>query len=108
MKQKDRTKKKDCTKEKDQSDSAPPVDSGLVNGQGYFVEPKLFHSELIKYEKRIPLKEKPTCDSSFAAIERANSRLNHGCAVTGVVAAIDSRHGFVLPNAIADLQKGER
>ena len=34
--------------------------------------------------------------------------MNRGFAVTGVVGIIDSRHGILLPNAIADLQKGER
>jgi hypothetical protein len=48
------------------------------------------------------------CDSTFTAIERANQKAARGFTVTGVVACIDSRHGFILPNAVADLQKGER
>lgn len=31
-----------------------------------------------------------------------------GYATTGCVMALDARHGFVLPNGIGDLQKGER
>lgn len=83
-------------------------DPGLTRGAGYFVNPDLFAQEFRRYEAQPPSRETSTCDSTFAAIERANSRLNKGFSVTGVVAAIDSRHGFVLPNSVADLQKGER
>lgn len=83
-------------------------DGGLTAGCAYFVEPKAFSRELGRSESQPQLRERSTCDSSFAAIERANTRMNHGYVVTGVVAAIDSRHGFVLPNGVADLQKGEK
>lgn len=89
-------------------------DRGLTDTQsftgtgGYFVPQNLFKQELKRSLNKPLSKEKSTCDSSFAAIERANSRFNRGYSVTGVVAAIDSRHGFVLPNGVADLQKGER
>lgn len=79
----------------------------LTANSGYFVDPQLFAQELQRFQDNPPQREGSTCDSSFAAIERANSRFNRGYAVTGVVAAIDSRHGFVLPNGVADLQKGE-
>lgn len=80
----------------------------LTGNGGYFVDQDLFNQELKRSQENREAKETSTCDSSFAAIERANSRYNRGYSVTGVVAAIDSRHGFVLPNAVADLQKGER
>jgi hypothetical protein len=82
-------------------------DGGLVRGAGYFSEPDLFSQELkrVKQQKKKP--EKSSCDSSFAAIERADSRINKGYAVTGVVAAIDVRHGWLLANGVADLQRGE-
>lgn len=80
----------------------------LTANSGYFVDPHLFAQELQRFQDLPPVRESSSCDSSFAAIERANSRYNRGYAVTGVVAAIDSRHGFVLPNGVADLQRGER
>jgi hypothetical protein len=104
-------------------------DMGLVAGGAYFVEAPLFSQELNRINEENDLRVQgrqagrstntatpnsardtgaSTCESSFAAIERADSRLNRGYAVTGVVAAIDSRHGMVLPNAVADLQRGER
>ena len=51
---------------------------------------------------------KNTCESSFAAIERANSRVNKGFAVTGVVGVIDSRHGILLPNRYGRSAKGRK
>ena len=39
---------------------------------------------------------------------QANTRWYKGYATTGVAMAIDARHGFILPNGIGDLQKGER
>lgn len=91
-----------------QKDRGTRTDPSLTRGAGYFVNPDLFSQELKRSEERPTLREASNCDSTFAAIERANSRLNRGFLVTGVVAAIDSRHGFVLPNGVADLQKGER
>ena len=38
----------------------------------------------------------------------ANSKFTKGYATSGVVLAVDARHGFVLPHGIGDLQKGER
>lgn len=80
----------------------------LGPGWSYFVEPESLARELKRVGGAKQAREKGTCESSFAAIERANSRSNDGFLVTGVVAAIDSRHGILLPNAVADLQKGER
>lgn len=47
-----------------------------------------------------------TC-TGFAAL-LANNKYTKGYATTGVVAAIDARHGFLLPNGMGDLQKAER
>lgn len=80
----------------------------LTGRSGHFVDPLVFKKELERTSKEPQQKEKGTCTSSFDAVERANSRLNRGFSVTGVVAAIDSRHGMVLPNSVADLQKGEK
>ena len=38
----------------------------------------------------------------------ANSKFTKGYATSGVVTAIDARHGFILPHGVGDLQKGER
>jgi hypothetical protein len=83
-------------------------DPGFTRGAGYFVEPRLFAEELARIQDKPQAPEKPTCESSFAAIERADSRVNKGFSVTGIVAAIDARHGFLLANGVVDLQKGER
>lgn len=72
------------------------------------MDPLVFKEELARASKEPQQREKGDCTSSFDAVERANSRLNRGFSVTGVVAAIDSRHGMVLPNSVADLQKGEK
>lgn len=80
----------------------------LTGRAGHFVDPLLFKNELDRETKQPQPSEKSACTSTFAAVERANSRVNRGFSVTGVVAAIDSRHGIILPNSVADLQKGER
>ena len=48
-----------------------------------------------------------TC-TGFAAIAQANTKYSKGYATTGVGMAICARHGMILPNAVGDLQKGER
>ena len=48
-----------------------------------------------------------TC-TGFAAIAQANTKFAKGYAVTGVGMVVCARHGMILPNAIGDLQKGER
>jgi hypothetical protein len=91
-----------------QKDRGKIGDEGLTGGWGYFVDPAVFKQELRRVADHPQPQGRSTCDSSFAAVERANSRVNKGYVVTGVVAAIDSRHGMLLPNSVADLQKGER
>ena len=48
-----------------------------------------------------------TC-TGFAALMHANTKFHKGYATTGCAMAIDARHGFILPNGVGDLQKGER
>ena len=48
-----------------------------------------------------------TC-SGLAALDQANTRSSKGLRVTGVVASTCARHGFLLPEGLGDLQKGER
>jgi hypothetical protein len=63
----------------------------LGPGWAYFVEPSAFAKEIERVTGSPDIHEKSTCESTFSAIERANSRMNQGFAVTGVVAAVDSR-----------------
>lgn len=48
-----------------------------------------------------------TC-TGFRAMKYANLKGGHGYAQTGVAMAVCARHGFILPNGVGDLQKGER
>jgi hypothetical protein len=48
-----------------------------------------------------------TC-SGLAALDYANTKFSKGYAATGVGLALCARHEFILPNAVGDLQKGER
>jgi hypothetical protein len=93
-----------------QKEKGVDMTQSLTAGWGYFVDPFDFGEGLLRAQQLEPqaTSEKETCESSFAAIERANTRMNRGFAVTGVVAAIDSRHGMLLPTSVANLQKGER
>ncbi|KAJ7719860.1 hypothetical protein B0H14DRAFT_3521129 [Mycena olivaceomarginata] len=52
-------------------------------------------------------KEMSTC-SGLAALDYANTKYSRGYAATGVGMVVCARHEFVLPNSVADLQKGER
>jgi hypothetical protein len=46
--------------------------------------------------------------TGFAALARANTKFQRGYASTDIDMAIDVQHGFMQPNGIEDLQKGER
>jgi hypothetical protein len=41
-------------------------------------------------------------------VNQANSRGGKDYVTSGVVKAVCARHCFVLPNAVGDLQRGER
>ena len=60
----------------------------LGAGWAYFVDPFAFVRELERVSSKPQTQEKNTCESSFAAIKRANTQLDQGFAVTGVVAAV--------------------
>ena len=49
-----------------------------------------------------------SCGTEFHAVNQANSRGGKDYLATGVVKAVCARHCFVLPNAVGDLQRGER
>ena len=46
--------------------------------------------------------------TGFAVIAHANTKFNRGYATIGVGLALCAQHGFILPNGVGDLQKGER
>ena len=49
-----------------------------------------------------------SCGSKFHAVNQANSRGGKDYIASGVVKAVCAHHCFVLPNAVGDLQHGER
>ncbi|KAJ3535047.1 hypothetical protein NM688_g7034 [Phlebia brevispora] len=79
-------------------------DPALGSGWGYFVEDTAYCNMMLAYADQ---EEISTC-TGFAAIEKANTKFSKGYAVTGIGMAVCARHGFILPNAAGDLQKGER
>ncbi|GJE98768.1 CxC2 domain-containing protein [Phanerochaete sordida] len=79
-------------------------DPPLGSGWGYFVERKAYNAHLLQYVNQ---EEISNC-TGFAALKHANSKFNKGYAQTGCVIAVCARHGFIGPNAVGDLQKGER
>ncbi|GJF00231.1 CxC2 domain-containing protein [Phanerochaete sordida] len=78
-------------------------DPTLAPGWGFFVEGKEYRKHILKYADQ---KDISTC-TGFAAMMNANKSFK-GYATSGCVMAIDARHGFVFPNGVGDLQKGER
>lgn len=96
-------------------------DPALGSGWGYFVEdsPYLQHvlryanqedvsaSDTLRFRRSSRELQISTC-TGFAAIMQANTKLSKSYAVTGVGMMICARHGMILPNAVGDLQKGER
>ena len=49
-----------------------------------------------------------SCGSEFHAVNQANSRGGKDYITNGVVKAVCACHCFILPNAVGDLQRGER
>ncbi|KAF7796504.1 hypothetical protein EIP86_007682 [Pleurotus ostreatoroseus] len=79
-------------------------DPALGSGLAYFVEDHAYREHLAKY---VDQEEISTC-TGLAALLHANTRWSKGYAATGVGMACCARHGFILPNGVGDLQKGER
>jgi hypothetical protein len=59
-------------------------------------------------EGRVSLFRQMSTCSGLAALDYANTKYSRGYAATGVGMVVCARHEFVLPNSVADLQKGER
>ncbi|KAG1722176.1 uncharacterized protein EDB91DRAFT_1240244 [Suillus paluster] len=85
--------------------SSNSVDPSLSRGWGYFVEDKAYKDFL--HSGADSIQEKSTC-SSHNAVNMADTKSNHGLATTGLGTVDCARHNMKLPNAIGDLQKGER
>ncbi|KAI0772180.1 hypothetical protein BC629DRAFT_1595397 [Irpex lacteus] len=79
-------------------------DPTLTPGWGYFVEDEAYRAYLRDMTDQSDIS---TC-TGFAALMHANTKFSKGYATTGVAMVVCARHGFVLPNGIGDLQKGER
>lgn len=67
------------------------------------------YQEWLAKSSKPEARDVPSC-SGFLARELADTRGNNkrGLAVTGVAGGICTRHEFVLPNSMVDLQKGEK
>ncbi|KAF7319241.1 CxC2 domain-containing protein [Mycena chlorophos] len=79
-------------------------DPALGSGSSYMVESAPYRAYLRTATND---QEMSTC-SGLAALEQANTKFSKGYAATGVGMVVCARHEFVLPNAVGDLQKGER
>ncbi|KIP01514.1 hypothetical protein PHLGIDRAFT_80473 [Phlebiopsis gigantea 11061_1 CR5-6] len=84
--------------------SSEERDPALGSGWGHFVENSQYHQHLLNHAQEDDMS---TC-TGFQALAQKNTRFSAGYATTGVGMAIDGRHGFILPNGVGDLQKGER
>ncbi|KAG1733186.1 uncharacterized protein EDB91DRAFT_1330100 [Suillus paluster] len=81
------------------------VDPNLSCGWGYFMEEDAYKGFL--HDSADSIQEKSTC-SSHAAVNMADTKSNRGLAVTGLGTIDCARHNMKRPNAVGDLQKGER
>ncbi|KAG1890466.1 uncharacterized protein F5891DRAFT_1198160 [Suillus fuscotomentosus] len=85
--------------------SSDSVDPSLSRGWGYFVEDKAYKDFL--HSGADSIQEKSMC-SSHNAVNMADTKSNRGLATTGLGTVDCARHNMKLPNAVGDLQKGER
>ncbi|EIN09249.1 hypothetical protein PUNSTDRAFT_134412 [Punctularia strigosozonata HHB-11173 SS5] len=83
-------------------------DPELGRGTGYFVDEVDYQAHLERYVEE-PEKLDP-CDSTFSAIKAGNSQKAPGdiMSVSGVAAVKCARHALMMPNGVADLQRGEK
>ena len=99
--------------------SSDARDPSMSSGWGCFVEGREYREHILKHTDQQDVSldshssfrySRPyqisTC-TGFAALMNANKSMR-GYATSGVAMAIDARHGFILPNGVGDLQKGER
>ncbi|KAG1726729.1 uncharacterized protein EDB91DRAFT_1061499 [Suillus paluster] len=81
------------------------VDPSLSRGWGYFMEEEAYKGFL--HSSADSIQEKSTC-SSHTAVNMADTKSNHGLAITGLGTVDCAHHNMKRPNAVGDLQKGER
>ncbi|KAJ7900467.1 hypothetical protein B0H13DRAFT_2336571 [Mycena leptocephala] len=79
-------------------------DPSLGSGWAYLVESVPYRQYLLTVTDQ---KEMSTC-SGLAALDYANTKFSRGYSATGVGMGVCTRHEFVQPNGVGDLQKGER
>ncbi|KAF7304440.1 CxC2 domain-containing protein [Mycena chlorophos] len=84
--------------------SSNAKDPPLSNGWGYMVEGPAYCEYLLTIKDQ---KEISSC-TDLAALDHANTKFAKGYTTSGVGMAVCARHEFVLPNAVGDLQRGER
>ncbi|KAJ2935520.1 hypothetical protein H1R20_g1573, partial [Candolleomyces eurysporus] len=92
-----RMKRKDCSSE--------VADPGLSKGFAYIVEESAFQEYLKKHDNET--EPKSTC-SRHDAVNLADMRPGQGYASTGIATVECSRHNFKRPQAVCDMQRGER
>ncbi|TDL19767.1 hypothetical protein BD410DRAFT_751691, partial [Rickenella mellea] len=80
-------------------------DAPLGDGWSYFVPSAPYKEHVAKY---IDQPEINSCDSTFRAIDHANTRSNEGLSATGVAGVTCARHAINRANGFGDLQRGER
>ncbi|KAJ3533340.1 hypothetical protein NMY22_g7373 [Coprinellus aureogranulatus] len=85
--------------------SSDEADPGLSKGYAYFVNDPPLRGFLKKHEK--DTEPKSTC-SRHDAVNLADIRPGQGYAASGVATVECTRHNMKRPNAVCDLQKGER
>ncbi|KAF7321776.1 CxC2 domain-containing protein [Mycena kentingensis (nom. inval.)] len=84
--------------------SSDAKDPGLGTGWAYMVD----LGPYMEYVRRFGDQTEMSSCSGLAALDHANTKFSRGYAATGVGMGVCARHEFVLPNAVGDLQRGER
>ncbi|KAJ7936119.1 hypothetical protein B0H13DRAFT_2226828 [Mycena leptocephala] len=93
-----------CFRLKRRMVSSEAKDPGLGTGWAYVLENAPYRHFLMTVTDQ---KEMSTC-SGLAALDYANTKFSRGYSTTGVGMGVCTRHEFVQPNGVGDLQKGER
>ncbi|KAF8808428.1 hypothetical protein BYT27DRAFT_7210831 [Phlegmacium glaucopus] len=86
--------------------SSDERDPSLNHGYAYVVEETKFKKYLLEYNNKVP-DDKSSCNN-HDAIKSASMRGGKGMAASGLGTTECSRHDMKRPNAVGDLQKGER
>ncbi|KAF9513002.1 hypothetical protein BS47DRAFT_1372636 [Hydnum rufescens UP504] len=80
------------------------MDPSLGSRWAYFVKNKPYKEYM---KAHITENNISTC-SGLQALDHANTKSSKGLHVTGIVASTCTHHGFLLPQGLRDLQKGEQ